>query len=75
MLLIHLTHFKASVCVIELAIPFLVYADSFSDEHKYSNKQNVGWGVWVVGHVGGLQAGGSKLVSNTYCIFSTHQTN
>ena len=41
MLLIHLTHFKASVCVIELAIPFLVYADSFSDEHKYSNKQNV----------------------------------
>ena len=35
----------------------------------------VGRGVWVLGHVGCLQAGGSKLVSNTYCIFSTHQTN
>ena len=34
-------HSFGGACVVELAIPFSGYADSFSDAHKFSNKPNV----------------------------------
>ena len=34
-------HSFGGACVEELAIPFSVYADSFSNAHIYSNKPNV----------------------------------